>query len=131
MNLYSSDTIDTDLDPRDLVLDLMMQAREPELIRKSKDREAQITKQSMQDSKILKDLLNGVGIKQPITVFEVEEKLYVVDGFHRTKACLEHSLRRFLILVKSSTEIRANIPIATRRIRPSERRRPLTSYSCD
>ena len=85
MNLYSSDTIDTDLDPRDLVLDLMMQAREPELIRKSKDREAQITKQSMQDSKILKDLLNGVGIKQPITVFEVEEKLYVVDVYHRTK----------------------------------------------
>ncbi|WP_076011386.1 ParB N-terminal domain-containing protein [Alteromonas abrolhosensis] len=114
MNLYSSDTIDTDLDPRDLVLDLMIQAREPELIRKSKDREAQITKQSMQDSKILKDLLNGVGIKQPITVFEVEEKLYVVDGFHRTKACLEYLKKKpdepmtiKAVLVKKRTYVEA------------------------
>ena len=79
----------TDLDPRDLILDPLMQAREPELIKTNKEREAQITKQAMQDSEILNDLLNGVGIRLPITVFEVGSKRYVVDGFHRTKACLE------------------------------------------
>lgn len=89
-----SDSSMTDLDPRELILDPLMQAREPELIKSNKEREAQITKQSMQDSEILKDLLDGKGIRTPITVFEVASKLYVIDGFHRTKACLEYLKKR-------------------------------------
>ena len=90
MNQYMSDSSFTDLDPRELVLDPYMQARDPELIHNNKEREAQIRKQEVQDKDILDDLLNGGGIRLPITVFKVEGKLYVVDGFHRTRACLAY-----------------------------------------
>lgn len=89
MNQYMSDSSFTDLDPRKLILDPNMQARDPELIANNKDREAQMRKQDSQDREILDDLLNGGTIRQPITVFEVGDKLYVVDGFHRTKAALQ------------------------------------------
>ena len=88
-----SDSSFTDLDPRELILDPNMQARDPELIKNNKAREAQIKKQEEQeeqDKDILDDLLNGGHIRIPITVFEVDGKLYVVDGFHRTKACLAY-----------------------------------------
>lgn len=90
MNQYMSDSSFTDLDPRELILDPNMQARDPELIKNNKAREAQIKKQEEQDKDILDDLLNGGHIRIPITVFEVDGKLYVVDGFHRTKACLKY-----------------------------------------
>ena len=104
MNQYMSDSSFTDLDPRELVLDPYMQARDPELIHNNKEREAQIRKQEVQDKDILDDLLNGGGIRLPITVFEVEGKLYVVDGFHRTRACLAY-LRKYpdsLLKVKAT-----------------------------
>ncbi|WP_272996228.1 hypothetical protein [Paraglaciecola agarilytica] len=85
-----SDVSFTDLDPKELILDHYMQARDPELIYNNREREAQIRKQEIQDKDILDDLLNGGEIKLPITVFQVETKLYVVDGFHRTKACLSY-----------------------------------------
>lgn len=90
MNQYMSDSSFTDLDPRELTLDPYMQARDPELIKNNKTREAQIRKQEEQDKDILDDLLNGGKIKLPIVVFEVEGQLYVVDGFHRTRACLAY-----------------------------------------
>ena len=75
MNQYMSDSSFTDLDPRDLILDHYMQARDPELIKNNKAREAQIKKQEEQDKDILDDLLNGGEIKLPIVVFEVDGKL--------------------------------------------------------
>ena len=89
MNQYMSDSMFTDLDPRTLVLDAMMQAREPELIKKAKLREAQVIKLAQQTDDILEDLLQGGTINVPIEVFEVGAKRYVVDGFHRTTACLD------------------------------------------
>ena len=83
MKQYMSDSSITDLDPRELILDPYLQARDPELITKNKDRDAQLRKQLSQDNDILEELLNGGEIRQPITVFKVDTKLYVVDGFHR------------------------------------------------
>lgn len=94
MNQYMSDSMFTDLDPRTLVLDPMMQAREPELIKKAKLREAQVIKLAQQTDDILEDLLQGGAINVPIEVFEVGAKRYVVDGFHRTTACLEYLKKR-------------------------------------
>ena len=94
MNQYMSDSMFTDLDPRTLVLDAMMQAREPELIKKAKLREAQVIKLAQQTDDILEDLLQGGTINVPIEVFEVGAKRYVVDGFHRTTACLEYLKKR-------------------------------------
>tara|TARA_Y100001968_G_scaffold200049_1_gene183620 strand:+ start:2532 stop:3152 length:621 start_codon:yes stop_codon:yes gene_type:complete len=110
MKQYMSDSSITDLDPRELILDPYLQARDPELITKNKDRDAQLRKQLSQDNDILEELLNGGEIRQPITVFKVDTKLYVVDGFHRTNACLkylqkrpEESLKVKAILVKNRT----------------------------
>lgn len=94
MNQYMSDSSFTDLDPRELILDPYMQARDPELINNNKDRDAQLRKQLTQDNDILEELLNGGEIRQPITVFQVDTRLYVVDGFHRTKACLKYLQNR-------------------------------------
>lgn len=85
MNQYN-----TSLDPRNLVLDPAMQARDVELIKDKRVRSAQEIKQTTQDKEILDDLRNGLPIRQPITVFEVNSQYYVVDGFHRTKACLAY-----------------------------------------
>lgn len=116
MNQYMSDSSITDLDPLELILDPNMQARDPELIMNNKDREAQLRKQSLQDKEILDELLNGGQIRQPITVFEVGSKQYVVDGFHRTRACLaflktrpSESLRVKALLVKNRTYTEAFI----------------------
>ena len=105
MNQYMSDSSFTDLDPRDLILDHYMQARDPELIKNNKAREAQIKKQEEQDKDILDDLLNGGEIKLPIVVFEVDGKLYVVDGFHRTKACLAYLKKH----PESDLKVKANL----------------------
>ena len=67
MNQYMSDSSFTDLDPRELILDPNMQARDPELIKNNKAREAQIKKQEEQDKDILDDLLSiGTLIDPPI-----------------------------------------------------------------
>ncbi|HCG5283740.1 TPA: hypothetical protein NJZ47_001634 [Vibrio parahaemolyticus] len=90
MNEYMQSSRRTELDPRTLTLDPAMQARDVALIQKNKLRSAQETKQAEQDEEILEDLRNGQPIRQSITVFEVNDKLYVVDGFHRTGACLTY-----------------------------------------
>tara|TARA_R110001583_G_scaffold130124_1_gene281921 strand:+ start:6119 stop:7057 length:939 start_codon:yes stop_codon:yes gene_type:complete len=90
MNQYMQDSSRTKLDPRTLTLDPAMQARDVELIKDKRLRSAQEIKQEAQDKAILEDLRNGVPIKQPITVFIVNDTYYVVDGFHRTGACLKY-----------------------------------------
>ncbi|OEE69238.1 ParB N-terminal domain-containing protein [Enterovibrio norvegicus] len=90
MKQYIEDSYFSYLDPRALTLDPAMQARDTTLIRDKRLRAAQEIKQAAQDEAILEGLRNGVGIKQPITVFEVDDKKYVVDGFHRTGACLAY-----------------------------------------
>ncbi|WP_434927977.1 hypothetical protein [Shewanella sp. HL-SH2] len=80
----------TKLDPRTLTLEPAMQARDVELIKDKRLRSAQEIKQEAQDKAILEDLRNGVPIKQAITVFIVNDTYYVVDGFHRTGACLKY-----------------------------------------
>ncbi|HHX8585239.1 TPA: hypothetical protein ACVO3D_003706 [Vibrio diabolicus] len=90
MNQFMADSRHSNLDPRILILDPMMQARDVELIKDKRLRSAQETKQESQDKEILEDLRNGQPIRQPITVFVVDDKHYVVDGFHRTKACLKY-----------------------------------------
>mgnify|MGYP003660420889 FL=1 len=82
MNQYMQDSSRTKLDPRTLTLDPAMQARDVELIKDKRLRSAQEIKQEAQDKAILEDLRNGVPIKQPITVFIVNDTYYVVDGFH-------------------------------------------------
>ncbi|HAS6182208.1 TPA: hypothetical protein I7160_02230 [Vibrio vulnificus] len=89
MNSYIEDSCFRELDPRTLILDPAMQARDTALIKDKRVRAAQEIKQESQDKELLDDLRNGFGIKQPITVFEVDNKAYVVDGFHRTGACLK------------------------------------------
>ncbi len=107
---YAKDTSRVELDPRGLTLDPLLQARDPALIAKHKSREAQNTKQADQIVYILDDLLRGDPIRIPIRVFEVEGKLLVVDGFHRTKACLQYlkkkpdeDLKVTSLLVKNRT----------------------------
>jgi hypothetical protein len=78
------------LDPRSLILDPVMQARDVELIKDKRLRSAQEIKQEDQDQNILEDLNNGLPIRQSITVFVVGDDYYVVDGFHRTGACLKY-----------------------------------------
>ncbi|WP_244813340.1 hypothetical protein [Vibrio sp. B1FLJ16] len=78
------------LDPRSLILDPAMQARDVELIKDKRVRSAQEIKQESQSKEILEDLRNGLPIRHPITVFVVDDKYYVVDGFHRTDACLKY-----------------------------------------
>ncbi|HCG6987950.1 TPA: hypothetical protein NJ318_005412 [Vibrio parahaemolyticus] len=90
MNEYMQSSRRTELDPRTLTLDPAMQARDVELIKDKQLRAAQEIKQAAQDKEILEDLRNGQPIRQAITVFEVEGTFYVVDGFHRTGACLTH-----------------------------------------
>lgn len=90
MNQYMADSRHTHLDPRTLVLDLAMQARDVELIKDKRLRSAQEVKQASQDKEILEDLYNGQPIRQAITVFLVNDAYYVVDGFHRTGACLKY-----------------------------------------
>lgn len=79
-----------ELDPRTLTLDHAMQARDVELIKDKRLRSSQEIKQAAQDQAILEDLRNGVKIRQAITVFVVGDVNYVVDGFHRTGACLKY-----------------------------------------
>lgn len=107
---YAKDTSMVELDPRGLTLDPLLQARDPALIAKHKSREAQNTKQADQIVNILDDLLRGAPIRIPIKVFEVKGKLLVVDGFHRTKACLQYlkakpdeNLKVTALLVKNRT----------------------------
>ncbi|HAS6962851.1 TPA: hypothetical protein I7303_24175 [Vibrio parahaemolyticus] len=90
MNQYMADSRHTKLDPRSLTLDPAMQARDVELIKDKQLRAAQEIKQAAQDNEILEDLRNGQPIRQAVTVFQVDDKLYVVDGFHRTGACLTY-----------------------------------------
>ncbi|TKB46864.1 hypothetical protein FCL40_16955 [Ferrimonas sediminicola] len=90
MNQYISDSKRAELDPKLLILDSAMQARDVSLIKDKQVRAAQEIKQDAQDREILDDLRNGLGIKQPIDVFVVDGKHYVVDGFHRTGACLKY-----------------------------------------
>ena len=90
MNQYMADSRHTHLDPRTLVLDTAMQARDVELIKDKRLRSAQEVKQASQDKEILEDLYNGLPIRQPITVFLVKDTYYVIDGFHRTGACLKY-----------------------------------------
>lgn len=85
-----SDSSFIDINPREVILDPAMQARDTDLIKNKNTRRAQEVKQESQSKEILDDLLNGVGIKQPITLFEVEGKKLVVDGFHRVGASLEY-----------------------------------------
>lgn len=94
MHRYMADSCSRLVDPRTLTLDPAMQARDTTLIRDKRLRAAQEIKQAAQDDAILEDLRNGVGIKQAITVFEVGDVSYVVDGFHRTKACLRYFKER-------------------------------------
>ncbi|GAA5191487.1 ParB/Srx family N-terminal domain-containing protein [Ferrimonas gelatinilytica] len=77
-----------DISPSVVTLDPKMQARDTSLINNKRDRQAQEVKQAKQDKELLEDIRNGHGIRQPIEVFEVGGKLYVVDGFHRTQAAL-------------------------------------------
>jgi hypothetical protein len=88
MNQYMADSRHTHLDPRTLVLDPAMQARDVELIKDKRLRSAQEVKQASQDKEILEDLYDGQPIRRSITVFLVKDAYYVVDGFHRTGACL-------------------------------------------
>lgn len=90
MNQYMSDSRHQDLDPKILTLDPLMQARDVELIKDKRVRSAQEIKQKAQDKEILDDLHNGLSIRSPITVFVVDSTYYVVDGFHRTGACLQY-----------------------------------------
>lgn len=108
MNQYMSDSSITDFDPRELVLDPILQARDPQLISNNKDREAQIRKQALQDKDILEELLNGGQIRLPITVFEVGGKYYVVDGFHRTRACLAYLTERPTESIKIKSKLISN-----------------------
>jgi len=85
-----SDSRHSKLDPRKLTLDPAMQARDVELIKDKRLRAAQEIKQEAQDKEILDDLRNGLPIRQSITVFVVGDIYYVVDGFHRTGACLKY-----------------------------------------
>lgn len=79
-----------DLDPTSLILDKTLQARDTELIKDKRLRSAQEIKQASQDEQILNDLRNGQPIRQRVTVFVIDDKYFVVDGFHRTKACLNY-----------------------------------------
>ena len=90
MNQYMSDSSFIDINPREVILDPAMQGRDTNLIRDKNTRRAQELKQESQSKEILDDLHNGVGIKQPITVFEVSGKKLVIDGFHRISASLEY-----------------------------------------
>ncbi|WP_299665062.1 hypothetical protein [uncultured Psychromonas sp.] len=85
-----SDSRHTKIDPRKLTLDPAMQARDIELIKDKRLRAAQEIKQEAQDKEILEDLRNGLSIRHSITVFVVNDIYYVVDGFHRTGACLKY-----------------------------------------
>jgi hypothetical protein len=85
-----SDSSFKDINPRTVKLDPAMQARDTNLIRDKITRRAQELKQASQSKEILEDLHNGLGIKQPIKVFEVSGELYVVDGFHRVGAALQY-----------------------------------------
>jgi len=84
------DSSRTDIDPRKLTLDPIMQARDVELIKDNRLRSSQEIKQASQDNEILEDLRNKLPIRLPITVFVVGDLYYVVDGFHRTGACLRY-----------------------------------------
>ncbi|EIK0773200.1 TPA: hypothetical protein KDY13_001606 [Vibrio parahaemolyticus] len=90
MNQFMADSRFAYLDPRTLILDPAMQARDVELIKDKRERSAQEIKQESQSKEILEDLRNGQPIRQPITVFVIDDKYYVVDGFHRTGACLKY-----------------------------------------
>lgn len=90
MNQYMSDSRHAKIDPRTLTLHPAMQARDSELIRDKRLRAAQEVKQASQDKEILEDLRNGHPIRQSIIVFVVNSSYYVVDGFHRTSACLKY-----------------------------------------
>ena len=85
-----SDSRHAKIDPRTLTLHPAMQARDSELIRDKRLRAAQEVKQASQDKEILEDLRNGHPIRQSIIVFVVNSSYYVVDGFHRTSACLKY-----------------------------------------
>jgi hypothetical protein len=90
MNQFMTDSCRTDIDPRELTLDYAMQARDVELIKNKRLRSAQEYKQASQDNEILDDLRDGLPIRLAITVFVVGDVHYVVDGFHRTDACLKY-----------------------------------------
>ncbi|WP_462177948.1 hypothetical protein [Pseudoalteromonas gelatinilytica] len=113
MKQYMSDTSFIDINPREVVLDPAMQARDTDLIKNKNTRRAQELKQQSQSQEILDDLHNGLGIKQPIILFEVGEKKLVVDGFHRVSASLSYmkeakcddlTVRAMLIKNRSYTE---------------------------
>ena len=87
---FMKDSSRTDIDPRKLTLDPIMQARDVELIKDNRLRSSQEIKQASQDKEILEDLRNNVGIRHAITVFVVDNVNYVTDGFHRTNACLKY-----------------------------------------
>ncbi|WP_233997984.1 hypothetical protein [Pseudoalteromonas sp. T1lg10] len=108
-----SDSSFIDINPREVILDPAMQARDTDLIKNKSARRGQELKQESQSKEILDDLHNGVGIKQPITLFEVNGKKLVVDGFHRVGASLEYmkeakrddfTVRAMLIKNRSYTE---------------------------
>ena len=87
---YMADSYKTNIDPRKLTLDLALQARDVTLIKDKLLRSSQEYRQANQDKELLEDLNNGLPIHTLIKVFIVNDRFLVIDGFHRTKACLEY-----------------------------------------
>jgi hypothetical protein len=75
------------INSKELVLDPFFQARQTEIIEQPKEQAAKaITRQASIDS-IVADLKAGKGIKETLIAYELDNKVFVVDGFHRTEAC--------------------------------------------
>jgi hypothetical protein len=74
------------INSKELVLDPFFQARQTEIIEQPKEQAAKaITRQASIDS-IVADLKAGKGIKETLIAYELDNKVFVVDGFHRTEA---------------------------------------------
>ncbi|MCE9686311.1 hypothetical protein LZP73_08815 [Shewanella sp. AS16] len=91
------------IDPRQLVLDNKFQGRQVELNNSRQDKAAIERSRQMQIDIILADLRAGKGIRNKIQAFELEGKLCVVDGFHRTEACKQY--------LKESPEANLTVPV--------------------
>jgi len=78
------------INSKELVLDSFFQARQTEIIEQPKEQAAKaITRQASIDS-IVADLKAGKGIKETLIAYQLDNKVFVVDGFHRTEACRKY-----------------------------------------
>lgn len=91
------------LSPSLLILDERFQSRQTHLIKDKKEKAASEISRQQQIKTILMSLETGNGIKEPIEAYELYGELFVVSGFHRTKAC--HTF------LKKNPEKTLNVPV--------------------